>query len=70
MKGWLSSEGVRKGKSRTTGRRRPDLRGGLVIEGREYTLSGWTSEDGRRISIRVTEREKGETFLANIEGIK
>jgi hypothetical protein len=69
VRGWLSTEGVRTGRSRSTGGRRPDLRGGLTIEGREFLLSGWTSADGKRISIRVTEREKGETILANIKGI-
>jgi len=68
VRGWLSSEGVRTGKSRSTGGRRPDLRGGLTIEGREFLLSGWTSADGKRISIRVTEREKGVTFIANVAG--
>jgi hypothetical protein len=56
MKGWISTEGVRTGKSRKTGGKRPSWRGMIRIGDREFWLSGWPSESGTKIDLAATEK--------------
>ena len=58
-KGYLSRHGVRSGTSRS-GNQRPQWRGNITIEGKQYWLSGWDSTDraGKPIvDLRATPKD-------------